>query len=209
VRIPRGPDWDRVRKTLQAVDTVHGDGDVPPLPVVRTRSALEAGVYEPTGAGAPRQLGVSRRAPDPHITFVHEIGHFLDHQALGGPGRYATADQRIGAVLQVLEDSAALRAIRDLRGRKRALVEIRGRRRALPVNPAIVEYLASPQEAFARAYAQYIAIVSQDADLLRELRARRSDETGGKLYHQQWDDDDFRPIAAALDALFRTKGWRR
>jgi hypothetical protein len=63
-------------------------------------------------------------------------------------------------------------------------------------------YLAHDAEFWARAYAQYIGTRSGNAALLAELSAMRQG-----VYPLVWDDDDFEPIAAAIDGLLREKGW--
>jgi hypothetical protein len=65
-------------------------------------------------------------------------------------------------------------------------------------------YLGSPQELWARSYAQWVAVNSGSARLKAELDSAREHwyaDTGPYLY-EQWDDQDFVPLALALDALF-------
>jgi hypothetical protein len=64
------------------------------------------------------------------------------------------------------------------------------------------DYLTKPSEMFARAYFQWVAIRSGDQTLLKELHAHQG--TG-----YAWQDDDFEPIADAMDKLFGRLGWRR
>ncbi len=73
-------------------------------------------------------------------------------------------------------------------------------------NRAYLDYLLSPEELFARAYAQYIASRSEDPEMLEELDRRREEHEGG--YPQQWPDAEFAPIAGAFDAMFGGLGWR-
>jgi hypothetical protein len=70
--------------------------------------------------------------------------------------------------------------------------------------------MLSTKEVFARAYAQYIVVKSGDGQALDELRKFRGDmAAGGQLKGRQWQDDDFKPIEAAFDALFRAVGWMK
>lgn len=70
--------------------------------------------------------------------------------------------------------------------------------------------MLSTKEVFARAYAQYIVVKSGDGQALDELRKFRGDmAAGGQLKGRQWEDDDFKPIEAAFDALFRAVGWMK
>jgi hypothetical protein len=92
-----------------------------------------------------------------------------------------------------------------------------------------VGYLLKSKEVWARAYAQYIAVRSGDAGALKELRqmqaaasygpvkpdAKFNTKTGGKDpdpgswdYPTVWQDDEFKPIADAIDKILEEKGWR-
>lgn len=65
------------------------------------------------------------------------------------------------------------------------------------------QYLTNRCELFARGYAQYIAMRTGNAELIRELDAARERFDG--LW--QWPDDEFAPIISLYDALFRALGW--
>jgi hypothetical protein len=60
-------------------------------------------------------------------------------------------------------------------------------------------------ELWARSYSQYIATRSGDPDLLKGIDMQRDP---GRLYKDfHWSDEDFAPIAAAIDAMFKKLGW--
>ena len=207
VQIPSGPAFDPVRRALAAIDAVHGDGMLPRLPVVLTRAATEAGAYEWNDrTGEALRLRLSSLGGHPEFTVVHEIGHFLDHQALGRPGTYASETGGCAGVMAAIDRSAAIEALRALRGRQFRLVQERRRRIAVRVRQSFVEYHLLPRERFARAYAQFIAVSSHDSELLKQRDAVRLSESGA-VYHVHWDDEDFRPIHEQFDRLFRRLRW--
>lgn len=209
VQIPAGRDFDPVRRALEAIDSVHGDGVLPSLPVIRTRGRVQVGAYEWNArTGESLRLSSSVTNDHPELSVVHEIGHFLDHQALGRPGVFASDAGDILPVMQVIDASAASDALRALRGRRRSLISERGRRIAIQVKPSLVEYVLSPREQFARAYAQFIAISSQNLELLAQVTAAHRSRLG-TVYHAQWNDHDFRPIRQQLDRLLRRSRWMR
>jgi hypothetical protein len=79
--------------------------------------------------------------------------------------------------------------------------------RLVDVDPGYVQYLLRPEELFARSYAQFVAVSSRDIRLLAQvgrLQNRRGNEIG---YNVQWEDDDFEPLAQALETLFWRLGW--
>ena len=60
----------------------------------------------------------------------------------------------------------------------------------------------------ARAYAQYVTTKSQEPVLLQQLEAEQ--ETGDVIRNlAQWSDEQFAPVLAAIDDLFRRQGWLR
>ena len=78
------------------------------------------------------------------------------------------------------------------------LEPIRKRKRTL-------SYAARRREAFARAYAQWIAVRSGSAAMRREIDLILSGRAG--TVQQVWGHDDFLPVAAAFDRLFMSWGW--
>jgi hypothetical protein len=69
-------------------------------------------------------------------------------------------------------------------------------------------YLLTTEETWARAYAQYVAVRSGDATLMKQLNDLREEKTQ-KYYPSQWEDDDFKPIGEAIDRLMIKLGWRK
>ena len=68
----------------------------------------------------------------------------------------------------------------------------------------ILSYAMEDREAFARAYAQWIAVRSGSAAMRGELDLILGGRAGSPL--QYWGDD-FLPVAAAFDRLFTSWGW--
>jgi len=64
------------------------------------------------------------------------------------------------------------------------------------------EYYLSPEELWARSYAQYIAKKSGNKAMLAELAKLQDDPIPS-----QWSDDDFIEIEKAIDELFKERGW--
>jgi hypothetical protein len=206
-QIPSGRAFDPVRRALEAIDSVHGDGALPLLPVIRTRGQVRVGAYEWNEyTGEARRLSFSSLGEHPELSVVHEIGHFLDHQVLGRPGTYASETGGCVDVMEAIGQSAAVRSLVRLRGRRVVLLQVRHRRESVPVNQRLVAYLLTPREQLARAYAQYIALVSGSSDLRAQLQSTRQMQLSA-VYHSQWDDDDFESIRSEFERLLRSKRW--
>jgi len=130
---------------------------LPLLPVIRTHGRVQVGAYawnEYTGASL--HLSFSAAGPHPELSVVHEIGHFLDHQAFGHPGSFASdAGDHHKEVMDAIGQSAAIRALERLQSRRVILLQVRNRRETEPVDQRMVRYYLGLRERFARAYAQY------------------------------------------------------
>lgn len=175
----------QIENALAAIDRVHDDGDLPPLPVIG-QSGNALGIYQFNRQGGAVQIGIGNYPQKwPGLTTAHEIGHFLDHQVLGARGSFASVDD------------PALAAFRSAVLASRSVLELQ--RLGIGLRSDFLE----PYELWARAYAQYIAKKSGDPLLLAQLDKIR---TGDQSW-RQWSDDDFAPIEAAIDDLFRAKGW--
>lgn len=211
---------DALPTTTEAIADVHAmPHSVPSLPVnPNTRGELSekaaGGVGRtPEDPGTPLQIilagGSGGHGPyTDEWTLTHEIGHVVDltafrdeHNPVDGTDInrfYASHDGPLAEVIQLAEETDALRQIRKLRSELNA-DDDRDLRLLL-----LTEYLLRPHEIFARAYAQWIALRSGNRKLQHALNITRSD--GGP---EQWSDRDFEQIARAMDRIFRERGWLR
>ena len=197
--IPPGPPGAPIRAAVAAIDRVHGDGSLPLIAV--RRLALPPGsdgLYDPQ---PPAQIVVAEQAPHPALTVLHEIGHVLDHHGVGSPGVFSSAvDPSLTDWRDAVRASQAFAELARL-----------ARTAASADDVAYALYLAEYEELWARSYAQYVIVASGDPRLLRQLDSVRQHPSrpGAGYTPEQWDDGDFAPIAAAIDAVFRGLGWTR
>lgn len=193
----------RLGTALTAIDRVHGDGRLPRLTVTDLpTSSTNLGAYGHRGDQST-SFKINPTGSWPELTFVHEAGHFLDHQGIGKTTGMESAVPG-GLLADVMAAINASDAVKGLRGYKvdRTLDPIVARDIT-----AHVAYLLRAPEMWARAYAQYIARRSADPVLLRQVNAAVS--TGrGHGFMRQWEDDDFDAIASAIDDLVRRLGWQ-
>lgn len=189
---------------VEAIDKVHGDGALPSVPVRfvggRTHQAAFKTDLRITVTKAGRSIGFS---------FLHEIGHLLDYQAIDGRRAFAseTGSPALDGWRASVHASSYHKMMSTLKGKTRVLIEARpGKREYKDIKPAFVEYLLLPRELFARSYAQYIVLTSGDVGLRRELDDVRRNSP--PWYPEQWEDSDFEPVRCEFDALMETLGWR-
>ena len=87
MRLPRrSPLYPELARALAAADALHVlRSDLEPVPVRPTSTISQAGCYR-LRKGDPVDLRVSRRHGRVALSFLHELGHFFDHQ-LGSAAR--------------------------------------------------------------------------------------------------------------------------
>lgn len=188
--------------TLEAIDSVHSDGPLPVIEIVSSRSRKFNGAYIPAEQFAQIKIAES---PTPSLTIAHEIGHFIDHRGIRSTSLFPKRGDRVNDFHLITgvgteEFAPFVRAARESRAFQSIVNETR-------LTTASINYLASPHEVWARAYAQFIAVRSNNPTLLAELESTRSQITRGRSAAVQWDDDDFAPIDSEIERIFRTRGW--
>lgn len=196
--VPAGAFGERVRRVLELIDGVHR---APPLPRISVAASPRTfgvdGWYGYGRDGRPSGIVLDPASAALEVAFLHEVGHALDHQALGRPGRFASVkDSTLREWRTAAFNSAAAHVLRDAR-READLNQ-------LPTHD--FDYLLNPRELWARSYAQFIALHSNHPILAQQMLATRLDPY--PYNRAYWRDDDFAPIAATIAALFRQEGWQ-
>ena len=187
VRLPRrSPLYPELARALVAADALHLlHSDLEPVPVRPTSTTSQAGCYR-LRHDDPIDLRVSRRHGRVALSFLHELGHFVDHQ-LGtglGPswasGRHeAFADWRAAAACLPSRAPAG---------------SGRSRRR----------YFDSAKEVWARSYAQAALTRSSDPWLRAQLLGLL-DLDDAFL----WPAASFEPVAEELERVLARLGLLR
>jgi hypothetical protein len=223
---------EKVARAMAAINRVHGLGETTvrqglPMETLKARGKDGALVIQ---GSFPRHIAIRPGAPFAAMTTTHEYGHLLDFMLLGGTRHSWTSEQSTvpSTPLNTEAWQRFHKALFDSEGYKRIFrkvdVEYRDREGNIVTTSGGLgdgskQYFAKKIEQFARAYAQWITIRSQDEQMLKELRQVQAEDAKaipGKddpevrnriTFHGQWDDDDFEPIAAALDDIFREEGW--
>ena len=187
LRLPRrSPLYPELARALAAADTLHLlHTDLEPVPVRPTSTTSQAGCYR-LRKGDPVDLRVSRRHGRVALSFLHELGHFVDHQLGSEPGpswasghHEAFADWRAAAA--------------ELPSRAPA-GSGRSRRR----------YFDSAKEVWARSYAQTVLTRSDDPRLQGHLQ--------GLLDIDDmfvWPATQFAPLADELERVIGRLGLLR
>jgi hypothetical protein len=187
LRLPRrSPLYSELARALAAADALHVlSSNLEPVPVRATSTTSQSGCYR-VRHGDPVDLRVSRRHGRVALSFLHELGHFVDHQ-LGhelGPA-WASGHH---------ESFAGWReAAAQLPSRLPAGVG-RSRRR----------YFTSSKELWARSYAQTVLTVTHDPALHAAL--------AGLIEVEDvfvWPAAEFEPVVDAFERTFDRLGLLR
>jgi hypothetical protein len=187
VQLPRrSPLYPELARALAAASALHVlHSDLEPVPVRATSTTSQSGCYR-LRDGDPVDLRVSRRHDRVALSFLHELGHFVDHQ-LG---------HELGAMWASGHDGAFAhwrRAVSQLPSRLPAGAG-RSRRR----------YFISSKELWARSYAQAVLMRAEDPTLQRALAdlIERDD-----IF--VWPAAEFEPVANAIGVTFERLGLLR
>jgi hypothetical protein len=160
-----------VDEALQTIDGIHGiTSRLPKIPLEIEYGMMDDGVYRRTRNGAPVKIALADDASRPVQTLVHEVGHYLDHQAIDTPGQYASeTSDKLDAWRDALIDSAAIRGLLELSLVPPVPKDHPAADEAASVMKTEINRLLRAPEAFARSYTQYITLVSRNDRLTQEL----------------------------------------
>lgn len=195
LQMPSSKQFGPIRDALNSVDSVHLDGSLPPVRVVRG-----IGPHGENGHFNLRRLEIliADNARNPKATMLHETGHLLDLMGIGTSRVYASAfDPRLaGWRLSVLQS----RAYRDWKTMATSSSDPH-------LRDYVNDYHLKVSELWARSYAQYVAMRSGDVFTLQALITNVDPLPGGQVLHYQWSAADFDQIASAFDDLMLQLGW--
>jgi len=180
---------------LAAIDKVHDDGTLPIIPVVSSNGP-SYGTFHAAQAGSSqvaKLIELKAGGPWPALSLAHETGHFLDLEAIGKKGEFSSASGE-PVMKDVMAAARKTDALKALDQRLANTMTARGRQ--------YLGYLLSDVEVWARAYAQFIAERSGNKTLLAELKSAFEAEA-----HRQWSEQDFKPVADAIEKMFKQMGW--
>jgi SPP1 gp7 family putative phage head morphogenesis protein len=212
--VSKGKAKEEIDTAMRAIDSVHGDGTLRPIPVTQRKSTTTYGVYKfrggPGGRSVPVEINISPvEGNHAAITMAHEVGHYLDNQALRItqelPSDKITPE--IQAWRDAIKESESVKTLQDWYRNGHEITIRDSTRPEMSVTQQmdrkfIKNYLRH-DELWARSYEQYIATRSGDPTMVAQISAIRATDYGAI----QWGDEDFAPIANAIDGILKAAGW--
>lgn len=197
----------QAEQAFKAINEVQGNVGSPTVKVTVDHTVKDGSIQAYYSPKIPGQITLNAT---PDITtegvqsgsLVHEYGHMLDYEGLGGadvplnesdglkgvhyPGTWVVYGNGQG--------NDALTPVMNAIGRSDAMAMLE-----YQVNHNELEYFRNPSEAFARAYSQWVATRSSDTELKAGLKFQQEKLIG------QWDSQDFIPIGKEFDKLLGKK----
>ena len=205
---------DHAREAVRAIDAVHHLPGLPVVPIQAMESPRPGhnGTYRRTRRNVPVRIEISEATTTPRLTTAHEIGHMVETAAVpGAKSEDGTRDWEKDEVMArwkaAVDASRAVRWLRSIRGKHVVVPRPDGTGEdRVKADVAHIDYLTRYDELWARSYAQYIATRGGSEAMKAEARSMLTTPTN--IHGSQWADDDFGPIASAIDDLFRRLGWK-
>lgn len=216
------------KNTADAIADVHQIPDDAKMLPIHTPGDIDAGGAEGTQtAGGVHLDGTEDVDPDrmelpldayegemidtvPSV-FAHEFGHYIDTGPLGdayGQAFFTETDEegnfKNPDAQELMDDLLATREVQTTIAIADGSLEYPDPER-VEAAAEQAQYLSSPMETFARAYAQYIG--QYDVTVADGLQIE-GDLQGPFGQISQWSDESFEPIAHDFDNIFDTVGWK-
>ena len=188
VRLPRrSPLYLELARALAAADRLHLlHSDLDPVPVRPTATTSQSGCYR-LRKGDPVDLRVSSRHGRVALSFLHELGHLVDHQLGYDPANGTFASGSHDAFSDWRAAAAALPC-------RLAAGTGRSQRR----------YFGSAKEVWARSYAQATLTISGDPWLERHLEKLLALEDSFV-----WPAVELAPVATEVERVLERLGLLR
>jgi len=197
-----GPHVAEVKKVIEEIDKIHGMKDGLPQITIDGKAGRNYGVYSYDES----RIGIAKNSEHPMNTTAHEIGHYVDNRAFGNGG-YTFGSKENPEVQPLMSAISSSETMKNLRSGKYDYYTPEGESyRVKIVSPSQRKYYQSRVEMFARAYAQYVTVKSNNPQMMSELR---NEQKSRYSHFTVWQDEEFKPIEAEFDKLFKSKGWSK
>ncbi|HLP52169.1 MAG TPA: hypothetical protein VK154_14870 [Chitinophagales bacterium] len=147
------------------------------------------------------QININPNGDHYEMTIAHELGHMLDYHGFSS-GSWESENEtsnKLTPLLNALTGSLAVRELTEL-SNKKYYIDKKGNRKYFDEKQEkLAKYYISKREIFARAFAQYIAYKSDNAEMIKQCKKIRT----GIFKYKQWDEEDFKFITLQFDTLLK------
>lgn len=166
---------------------------------------LEANVHGAEGFIEPkaRLVRISSSSLYPTTTVFHEVGHAIDFDVFGGRKTMASHMVASGQASPLEDWWVAITSSTSVR----QLIGILSHPALTIDEDRYFRYLLDPAELWARSFAQYVSERQTNKDIAKEWADELAKLQQVGLQSSQWSAQDFAPIARAIEAILKDKGW--
>lgn len=193
---------DSIEDALVALATIHAiPATAAALTIVEDQLAYgRAAEFRVMSDGSCEIAVDPNQSPAPGLDALHELGHYVDWAVLPPTSAFGSASlpAEFDEWFVAVANSSACREMSRI-ATSPAFVGVTladGTHVQLVEDAAHARYALQAPEVFARSYCQYIAVRSGNVTLRTELDLALQNH-----YPEQWRDEDFGPIADAIDGL--------
>jgi len=192
-----------VEHALGAIDKLHAvPHTLAGIPVDTDAGGGNQGQFVYSAMGAPQKIGIIAGAHHPAETFTHEFAHYIEGFAIpgGNSGQRHWDGQLANPILD--EWKAAIEKSQSFANLDAMAERAKGDKGF----ERTMEYLLRWDELWARSYSQWVATRSRDPKLIAGIDYYRT-MPGNLTKNTMWQDNDFEPIAQAIDSIFHKLRW--
>ena len=202
---------DKVKDAARLIDSVHRVENMPEIKVT-ARTSEQMGSKRGEAYFGPSGYGIRIKAASEYpqeATVIHEYGHHVEGHAIPG-GEHGRRnwdyEERKGLLKDWMEAVKKTRAFKilDNFGNVES-AEAQGL--TFKVDQKYLDYLLQWDELWARSYTQWIGTRASNGAKIMEGVNQELGALNPLTQHRQWQPDDFKPVAQAIDALFNKLGW--
>jgi len=191
LKVGRLDKLDEAKEAIALMDSIHGDGNLPDLPVLKNNSMNAQGMFSYSFLGrVGTKIQLAKSANCTAGTLWHEIGHFLDYNGLARNGFQSNL---INTEFSTIVDLA------------NNTTEIQNIKSELYISKDDKDYYLDRREIFARAYAQFMATKTGHKGAMDEISRIVSRQSWIK--NIQWSESSFEPILKQFETSFEKIGW--
>lgn len=199
-----------VTGALETIDKVHGDGILDNIPFDVERRKVSKGtqaMFYSTPTGKPAKITLKKSAGNPQASIVHEMGHMLDLQAIGGPGKFNSnvKGSPVSKILAAAEKTDKVKGLRKLLEDGFFMKD----GETIPLSWEMVnhvKYLLDPRELWARSYTQFVG--KRSGSVAMKTAMEDIMELQKRIPHKyQWEGADFDILEKAIEEMMVDIGW--
>ncbi|MBI5084515.1 MAG: hypothetical protein HZB13_07955 [Acidobacteria bacterium] len=196
---------------MAAIRRVHRMPALEPVPVLSDPVMAVGGKYRwDLETGRPVDIRLNPSSDHLELTALLEIGHWLDHQAVGVAGSFASVTHpRLKEWREAVLNSRTVERLNDIRDAGALPWRLPDGRRLSIATRASADELIRFEEMFSRSYAQFVSQESGCRVLKGQIRLFSDPASPWSIVPQYWPEEEFEEIALLFRRVIVEAGWSK